>query len=84
MYLSGFGFELVHELDALGFIVFAGCLFKDGTGAKKLKENCSERVHIVQLDVTKDDQIQEALKYINEHKPRFGKCHTILLTFMPF
>jgi len=69
---TGFGFELVHQLDQKGLHVFAGCLFKNGEGAKKLQENCSERVHVVQLDVTNDQQIKDALEYVKKNLPKLG------------
>jgi len=69
---TGFGFELAHQLDAQGLHVFAGCLFKDGEGGKKLRENCSERLRVVQLDVTDDQQVKDALQYVKENLPKLG------------
>ena len=63
---KGFGHEVVKRLDKIGFIVFAGCLDPEGEGAKALKDNCSENVHIVKLDVTKEEDIQQARAYIEK------------------
>lgn len=61
---SGFGNELVKKLDSLGFTVFA-CLRDLGDDrAKKLRESSSSRVHLIRLDVTQDDQVDEAVKTI--------------------
>ncbi|XP_058011304.1 17-beta-hydroxysteroid dehydrogenase type 2 [Ahaetulla prasina] len=57
---SGIGHELAKYLDRLGFTVFAGVLNAAGPGAKKLKETCSERLSILQLDITSSAQIKEA------------------------
>ncbi|XP_025025500.1 estradiol 17-beta-dehydrogenase 2 isoform X1 [Python bivittatus] len=57
---SGIGHELAKYLDSLGFTVFASVLNAKGPGAKKLKETCSERLSILQLDVTSSTQIKEA------------------------
>ncbi|XP_034282421.1 17-beta-hydroxysteroid dehydrogenase type 2 [Pantherophis guttatus] len=57
---SGIGHELAKYLDSLGFTVFAGVLNATGPGAKTLKETCSERLSILQLDITSSVQIKEA------------------------
>ncbi|XP_013393048.1 retinol dehydrogenase 7 [Lingula anatina] len=64
---SGFGYSLAERLDELGFKVFAACLFHDGDGAKALRERCSNRLHIVQLNVSSDQQVQEALTFVREN-----------------
>jgi NAD(P)-dependent dehydrogenase (short-subunit alcohol dehydrogenase family) len=63
---SGFGHYLAKRLDEQGFRVFAGCLERNGGGAAELKKSCSDRLRIVQLDVTKDDQIKNVRKCIEE------------------
>ncbi len=52
--------------DRQGFRVFAGCLVSDGDGAKDLLSTCSERLKVVQLDVTEDEQVQSALTTVKE------------------
>lgn len=61
---SGFGFKLTIKLNSLGFYVFAGCLDQNGQGAKDLLRQCSSNVEIVQMDVTKDEEINTAFKLI--------------------
>ena len=52
--------------------MFAGCLHAEGDGAKSLQDECSDRVHVLQMDITADDQILKAKAYILEHLPRDG------------
>ncbi|XP_060573712.1 retinol dehydrogenase 7-like [Ruditapes philippinarum] len=61
---SGFGLALVKKLDSIGMRVFAGCLDKDGTGAAAIRNNCSNRVHILQLDVTNEKEISAAVHVV--------------------
>ncbi|KAK3608185.1 hypothetical protein CHS0354_039199 [Potamilus streckersoni] len=64
---SGFGNQLSHKLDALGYTVFAGCLQPDREGAQKLKMSCSDRLMIIPLDVTDDWQVRGAVKTVKEN-----------------
>ncbi|XP_063225157.1 retinol dehydrogenase 7-like [Bacillus rossius redtenbacheri] len=61
---SGFGQQCARRLDALGVTVYAGCLMPQGTGAAALKASTSSRLHIVPLDVTKDDSVQAAVRLV--------------------
>ena len=61
---SGFGSRLAEELDRHGFQVFAGCLNTNCDGAQQLKQNCSERLHLVQLNVTVPVQIASAVSLV--------------------
>ncbi|XP_048461918.1 estradiol 17-beta-dehydrogenase 2 [Rhincodon typus] len=54
---SGFGHALAKHLDKLGFTVFAGVLYLDGPGAEDLKTSGSNRLMVLQLDVTSSEQI---------------------------
>ncbi|XP_015671739.1 estradiol 17-beta-dehydrogenase 2 [Protobothrops mucrosquamatus] len=63
---SGIGHELAKYLDSLGFTVFVSVLDAAGPGAKKLKETCSERLSILQLDITSSAQIKEAYLEIKQ------------------
>uniref|UniRef100_UPI0037E94B4C D-beta-hydroxybutyrate dehydrogenase, mitochondrial n=1 Tax=Semicossyphus pulcher TaxID=241346 RepID=UPI0037E94B4C len=65
----GFGHALAKHLHKLGFTVFAGCLLKDkgGDGAKELEEFHSDRMKVVQLDVTSEEQVNQAAEYIKEN-----------------
>jgi len=64
MHIAGFGHTLALHLDRLGAIVFAGCLHAEGPGALKLKEAGSDRMHVLQMDVTSDEQVAECLRYV--------------------
>nr|XP_056718360.1 17-beta-hydroxysteroid dehydrogenase type 2 [Euleptes europaea] len=57
---SGIGHEMAKLLDHLGFVVFAGVLNERGPGVEELRKSCSERLSVLQLDVTDPQQIQEA------------------------
>lgn len=63
---TGFGHALVKKLDNIGMRVFAGCLDKDSPGAISLKNSCSERVHILQLDITNEKEIEAATGIVRE------------------
>ncbi|XP_070566583.1 retinol dehydrogenase 7-like [Ptychodera flava] len=63
---SGFGHATAKHLDSLGFQVFAGCLVKGGKGEQQLINNCSGQLTTLQLDVTKQEQIDEAFHIIKE------------------
>ncbi|XP_046399049.1 D-beta-hydroxybutyrate dehydrogenase, mitochondrial-like [Ischnura elegans] len=75
---SRIGFALARQLDELGFTVFAA--FEDTGGEKSsselttttsaLKEQSSGRVHVVQLDVSSEEQIHKVKEYIQENLPR--------------
>lgn len=61
---SGFGKELARRLGEAGVLVFAGVLDVNGAGAQQLRAGTSEKLHILQLDVTDDRQIEAAHRYI--------------------
>ncbi|XP_071802970.1 D-beta-hydroxybutyrate dehydrogenase, mitochondrial-like [Asterias amurensis] len=63
---TGIGNALARHLDRLGFRVFAGCLFADRGEASKLDEESSDRLKVVQLDVTSDQQVADAVASIGE------------------
>ena len=46
--------------------VFAGCLNFESPGAKELKAKCSSRLHVVQMDVTKIDEIKKVKETVAE------------------
>ncbi|XP_072031825.1 D-beta-hydroxybutyrate dehydrogenase, mitochondrial-like [Amphiura filiformis] len=70
---TGIGHGLAKHLDSLGFCVFAGCLFKDGPGATTLKDTSSNRLTVLQLDVTSDGQVNQAVKDIQQELNKNGK-----------
>uniref|UniRef100_A0A6I8NCW1 Hydroxysteroid 17-beta dehydrogenase 2 n=1 Tax=Ornithorhynchus anatinus TaxID=9258 RepID=A0A6I8NCW1_ORNAN len=63
---SGFGHALAKLLDKLGFIVFAGVLNERGPGAEELRRSSSERLTVLQMDVTKPAQVKEAYRRVLE------------------
>jgi NAD(P)-dependent dehydrogenase (short-subunit alcohol dehydrogenase family) len=72
---TGFGNELAKRLDKLGVTVFAGCLFPEGPGAVELKSACSDQLHILNFDVTKEDHIKRAVETVTNSlgvKSKYG------------
>ncbi|NXG34247.1 DHB2 dehydrogenase, partial [Dromaius novaehollandiae] len=63
---TGIGHALAKYLDNLGFVVFAGVLNKDGPGAEELRRTCSQRLSLLQLDVTNPTQVKEAYLEVSE------------------
>ncbi|KAK2164848.1 hypothetical protein LSH36_58g15039, partial [Paralvinella palmiformis] len=60
---SGYGPELAKQLSSLDVTVFAGCLRSTADAATKLKSHNPDRIHVIQLDVTRNDQIEAAVEY---------------------
>lgn len=56
-----------------GFRVFAGCLDADGEGAAALKRHGSSRLVVVQMDVTKEDQLAKAAQEVKKQLPEGGE-----------
>ncbi|XP_060567762.1 D-beta-hydroxybutyrate dehydrogenase, mitochondrial-like isoform X1 [Ruditapes philippinarum] len=69
---SGLGFLFAKHFDELGFTVFAGCLHKQGEGADALSKQSSGKIHVVQIDVTDDQSIEDAFQYVSKHVPSNG------------
>nr|CAD7459912.1 unnamed protein product [Timema tahoe] len=63
---SGFGLQLAKRLDALGVTVYAGLRNSQCAGALELQATCSKNLHIVIIDVTKDEDVKNAVKYVNK------------------
>lgn len=58
------GNALARRLDDLGYHVFAGFQNKGGNiDADMLKEDCSGRLHTLQLDITSETQVNTKIKY---------------------
>ncbi|XP_066999152.2 D-beta-hydroxybutyrate dehydrogenase, mitochondrial [Anabrus simplex] len=66
---SPIGYTTARRLDEQGFTVYAGFLNKDSDDAKKLKEESSGRLHLLQLDVTSEKEIQAAAEYVKQNLP---------------
>ncbi|MBN3299363.1 DHI2 dehydrogenase, partial [Amia calva] len=58
---SGFGKAAALQLDALGFEVFASVLDPAGSGATELRRRCSPRLTVLRMDITKPQEVQDAL-----------------------
>ncbi|XP_021264537.1 estradiol 17-beta-dehydrogenase 2 isoform X1 [Numida meleagris] len=69
---TGIGHALAKYLDNLGFIVFAGVLNKDGPGAEELRRTCSQRLSLLQLDITNPTQVKEAYLQVSEKVQNTG------------
>ncbi|NXV75725.1 DHB2 dehydrogenase, partial [Atlantisia rogersi] len=69
---TGIGHALAKYLDNLGFVVFAGVLNKDGPGAEELRRTCSERLALLQLDITNATQVKEAYLKVSEKVQNTG------------
>ncbi|XP_071612735.1 17-beta-hydroxysteroid dehydrogenase type 2 isoform X1 [Heliangelus exortis] len=63
---TGIGHALAKYLDSLGFVVFAGVLNKDGPGAEELRQTCSQRLSLLQMDITNATQVKEAYLKVSE------------------
>ncbi|XP_074860423.1 D-beta-hydroxybutyrate dehydrogenase, mitochondrial-like [Carettochelys insculpta] len=61
---SGFGFSLAKHLHSKGFIVYAGCLFKDKgvAGSQELDNMKSERMRTIQLNVCSSQETEQAVE----------------------
>ena len=49
--------------------MFAGCLLADkaGDGAEELRSLASPKLHVIQLDVTKQEDWDQTREYIKKH-----------------
>ena len=70
--IPGFGHNLAKHLDVLGATVFAGCLRDSSEGALWLREECSDRMHVLQMNVRDANQINQCLNYVKNHLPDKG------------
>ncbi|XP_015921241.1 11-beta-hydroxysteroid dehydrogenase type 2-like [Parasteatoda tepidariorum] len=66
---SGMGHRMARRFDEMGLHVFAGCLQPQSPGAESLRKVCSKRLHIVPIDITKEDQVKEAVAYVKGNLP---------------
>ncbi|XP_009888681.1 PREDICTED: estradiol 17-beta-dehydrogenase 2 [Charadrius vociferus] len=69
---TGIGHALAKYLDNLGFVVFAGVLNKDGPGAEELRRTCSQRLSLLQLDITNATQVKEAYLKVSQKVQNTG------------
>ena len=60
--------------------MFAGCLDVSGEGAKTLLAEVSPKLELVQLDVTKEGQIEAAKAQIVESLvAKYSECHSEIM-----
>jgi hypothetical protein len=52
-------------------VVFAGCLKSQEGGAEQLKSY--RNIHVVQLDITSDEEVMAALNYVSNNLPPQGE-----------
>ncbi|KAJ9589699.1 hypothetical protein L9F63_017105, partial [Diploptera punctata] len=69
---SGFGYALALRLRSMGAVVFAGCLKSQEGGANDLREKNLKNLHVVQMDITSDEEVSAALEYVTAHLPPKG------------
>ena len=74
---SGFGYELAKKLDAQGLRVFAACLTSEGEA--KLKNECSQELRTLKLDVTDSSDVQKALEVVRSSLPPKGTVSFCIL-----
>ncbi|CAH2324627.1 corticosteroid 11-beta-dehydrogenase isozyme 2 [Pelobates cultripes] len=61
---SGFGKATAETLHSMGFKVIASVLNLESPGAKDLQKSCSKRMTLIQMDLTKTEDIQKAQQII--------------------
>ncbi|XP_036246442.1 11-beta-hydroxysteroid dehydrogenase type 2 [Molothrus ater] len=69
---SGFGQATARHLDIMGFQVFASVLDLQSPGAQELRQSCSSRLTLLQMDLTKTEDIQRVLQHIQAHTNSTG------------
>ena len=75
---GGFGLAVARRLDYYGFHVLAGVLSKESEGCKYLETYGSKRLRTIKLDVTKQEDIDDAIDlvaYLTDYKPILDKLN---------
>jgi len=67
---TGIGHEVAAHLDHLGCHVFAGCLDTASEGAQRLRVEASPNLKLIKMDVTSDEQVAMAVKYVEDNLPQ--------------
>ena len=71
---GGFGRSIVKSLYRRGVPVFAGCRSKEG--AERLRQEISEDIQTIQIDVTDTESIERAYKDVcDQLPPGAGMCN---------
>jgi len=71
---SGFGHALAERLHTVGYTVFACFLDDQSYGSLGLQSLGSEtgRLHVLKMDVTHQEQVDSARRYVENHLPDEG------------
>ncbi|XP_006878755.1 PREDICTED: corticosteroid 11-beta-dehydrogenase isozyme 2 [Elephantulus edwardii] len=69
---TGFGKETAKQLDAMGFTVLATVLDLDSPGARELRACCSPHLKLLQMDLTKSEDINHVLEFTKAHTSSTG------------
>ncbi|XP_050779134.1 11-beta-hydroxysteroid dehydrogenase type 2 [Gopherus flavomarginatus] len=69
---SGFGKQAAHHLDSMGFKVFASVLDLESAGAQELRQRCSPSLTLLQMDLTKPEDIRKAQQLIQPQTASTG------------
>ena len=77
---SGFGNKLARQLDLRGLRVLAGCLTEQG--AEQLRNQTSDRLQTVVLDVTKTESVAAATEWVKERVGDRGNTRISCLLFL--
>lgn len=70
---TGFGKETAKKLDAMGFTVLATVLDLNSPGALELRARCSSRLKLLQMDLTKPEDISRVLEITKAHTASTGQ-----------
>ncbi|KAG8437707.1 hypothetical protein GDO86_008421 [Hymenochirus boettgeri] len=73
---SGFGNAAAHKLDSMGFKVIATVMNLESVGAIELRKTCSERLIILQMDLTKPEDIKMAEQITRLHTSNTSGDHS--------
>ncbi|KAG9509462.1 putative cation-transporting ATPase 13A3 [Fragariocoptes setiger] len=75
---TGFGNLLARRLDGEGYKVFAFCLKPNGPDATKLESECSNRLRVIEMDVTNYETINRAAEIVERELNATG-CKLLAL-----
>ncbi|XP_021353489.1 D-beta-hydroxybutyrate dehydrogenase, mitochondrial-like isoform X1 [Mizuhopecten yessoensis] len=64
---TGFGHHIAKRLDDRGFTVYAGVLNENSDGAEALRSRKSQNLHVIKLDVTKEEDVNKSLEYVTNN-----------------
>ena len=63
-----------------GFTVIACCLFAEsGEGAESLKKEGTENLHVIQMNVSSEDECKQARKQVEKILPEGGNLSVLYI-----